>query len=207
MTINYPGPFEIRTLYTSLPAAAPILQHTQKLNIDLVGDPAQGQTFDNYNVVDKDGDTAVQLDTFVEAYLVLFNKLFAATMTIDAVELWKYPVFQSFDAVFWSSYDPVAAAGTGAGVNVPAGQDIYTFRTQEGGVLKLNLMEGIAQAGVPKAYSVLSADQKAVVDFFLDGNGATFSAVLLGRDTSYPFSFIKNYPGQNEGTWKQRNRP
>lgn len=203
--LNYPGPYELRIFYTSLPAVDPVLQHIQRLNIAMYGSPTQGDDFGNMYFSDKNGAHAVTLDTLVEDYLAVFNALFAATMTIDQVELWKYPTVQSFESVYWATYTPTANVGTAGGSNGEAVQDITTFRTQEGGIMKTSLMENVATPGLPKAYANMSATKKALVDFILDGDGATYSAPFLGRDTSYPVASIKNFPGQNEATWKKRN--
>lgn len=205
MAINYPGPFEIRISYSDA-NISPVIEHVSRFNIALVGVPAQGDVFSNYDIKDIDGDTTVALDTFVEAFLAKFNKLFSNNMDVGDVELWKYPTAQSFDSVFWSSYTPTANAGTGVGSGVPAGQAYYSFRTQEGGNMKVSLMEGIRAAGSSITYGNMTADEKALVDFVLSGNTTTFSAVFLGRDTSYPFSFNRLFPGQNEALFKKRYR-
>lgn len=204
MAINYPGPFELRIEYLPTVGSAQDITHTQRLNIDLEGTPAQGDTFGNYNVVDKNGSTGIDLATVVEEYLAVLNAMLHSGTDIGNIELWKYPVYQSFDAVFWSTYTPTANVGTSGTASSPAGQDIFTFRTQEGGIMKINIMEGIIAPGVPRAYASLNANAAALVDYILDGNGSTYSAPFLARDTSYPFSFIKDYPGQNEALWKKR---
>ena len=205
MAINYPGPYELRIGYLPTIGGAQNIEHTQRLNVNLEGTPAQGSAFTAMNFQDKNGATGVALSVLVEAYLAKFNALLRNDCDITFVDLWKYPTPQSFDAVFWSTYIPTANVGTSAGTAQAAGQDIFTFRSQEGGILKLNVMEGIHAAGSPIAYAGLDAFSSALVDFVLDGDGATFSAPFLARDTSYPFSFIKEYPGQNEKLWKKRN--
>lgn len=205
MAINYPGPYELRIAYLPQIGGVQNIEHTQRLNVSLEGTPAQGQTFGNYNFNDKNGATGLSLDTLVEAYLAKFNALMRNDCDVVAVDLWKYPVAQSFDSVFWATYVPTANVGTSASTAQSAGQDIFTFRTAEGGIMKVNLMESVRVPGAPVAYASLGVDAKALVDFILDGDGATFSAPFLGRDTSYPFAFIKEYPGTNESLWKKRN--
>lgn len=206
MAINFPGPFELRIPYTIATLTAPVIEHVQRLNIDLVGTPAQADVFSNYDVVDKDGDTTIALSTWIEAYLALFNALFDTSMDVGNIELWKYPTAQSFDSVFWSSYTPTANAGTGAGAPFNSGQVYHTFRTAEGGILKISLMEALRAAGSPVLYGSLSAAEQAFIDFVLDGDGATYSAVILARDTSYPIAYNKAFPGQNEAVFKKRFR-
>lgn len=205
MAINYPGPFELRIKYLPTIGAVQDIEHTQRLNVALEGVPAQGDTFDNYEFTDKAGASGVMLDTLVEDYLTILNALLNTGTDIVGVELWKYPVFQSFDAVFWSTYTPTANAGTAGGAAQNSGQDIYTFRSAEGGIMKLSIMEDTTAPANPNAYGDCTANQKALVDFILDGDGASYSAPFLARDTSYPFAFIKNFPGQNEALWKKRH--
>lgn len=205
MTINYPGPFELRIRYSDDQLSGPVLEHIQRLNVSLVGTPAQADDFGNYEFNDINGATGVSLDTLVEDYLAVFNALYSGNNDVGLIDLWKYPTPQSFDAVFWSTYTPTANVGTAGGVDVAASQDIYTFRTQEGGVMKLSLMEDNNTPGNPIVAGSLGAAEAALVDFILNGDGASYSAPFLGRDTSYPFAFIKQFPGQNEATWKKRN--
>lgn len=205
MAINYPGPFEIRITYLPQVGGVQDMEHIQRLNVSLEGTPAQGDVFGNYNVNDKNGATGVDLATVVEDYLAVFNDTYDSNMDIIVCELWKYPTPQSFDSVFWSTYAPTANVGTGSTASTDSGQDIYTFRTSEGGIMKLSLMEDDVTPGVPKAYGSLSARAAAIVDFILDGDGVNYSAPFLGRDTSYPFAFIKQFPGRNEALWKKRN--
>lgn len=205
MAINYPGPYEVRIKYTPANLTNPVLEHIQRLNVDLVAPADQGQPFSQYNIKDKNGATSVTLEAAVEAYLAVHNALHHTATTINSVELWKYPTPQSFDSVFWATHTPAANVGTSGTIPSSAGQAIYTFRTTEGGIMKLSLMEAIRVPGSPLAYAACTANEKALIDFILDGNGTTFSAPFLGRDTSYPLAFNRLFPGQNEATWKKRN--
>ncbi len=205
MALNYPGPYEVRIKYTDPGIAGAVTQHSQRLNVGLVEPATQGDAFGNYDINDKDGPTTVDLATVVEDYLTIFNALFDTTMTIDNIELWKYPTAQSFDAIFWSSYVPTANAGTSAGTGQSASQNIFTFRTEEGGNMKVEVHESLQVKGPPEGYAALAAGNAAIVDYVLDGDTVTYSAPWLARDTSYPFSFNRMFPGENEKAWKERN--
>lgn len=205
MAINYPGPYQLRIKYTVTSLTSPIIQHIQRLNVSLEEVAAQGDDFGNYVINDIDGVTTTDLDTLVEAFLAIQNALYHTSTTIDSIELWKYPTAQSFDSVFWSTYTPIANAGTSVSAAISAGQDIMTFRTQEGGTMKLSLMEDVQTPGVPKAYAAADVVITNLVDFVLDGDAVNFSAPFLGLDTSYPFAFNRQFPGRNEHLWKNRN--
>lgn len=205
MAINYPGPYEIRFRYTDPGVAGAVVQHRSNVNVSLVEPAAQGDVFGNYDINDKDGATVISLATVVEDWLTIFNALFDTTMTIDSVELWKYETPLSFDATFWSSYAPTANAGTSVGTGQAASQNIYSFRSQEGGNMKVEAIESLQVLGPPEAYAAMAAGNQAVVDYVLGGDTVTYTAPFLARDTSYPFSFNRMFPGQNEKLWKDRN--
>lgn len=204
MAINYPGPYELRIGYTPVSLGAPLIQHVQRLNVKLVEPAAQGALFSAYNFQDRAGVTINTLNTLVEAWLAVLAPLLNTTTTIDFVELWKYPTPQSFDSIFWSSYAPIIVAGSNPGAAVANGQAIWSFRTQEGGIMKVNLMEAVIASGNPVAYAGQTAQQKALVDFVLSGDGVNYVAPFLARDTSYPFSALKLFPGQSEHLFKKR---
>lgn len=205
MAINFPGPYQVTIKYTDPGVAGATIQHKQSLNISLVEPAAQGDVFGNYDINDKDGPTVISLATVIEDWLTIFNVLFDTTMTIDTVELWKFETPQSHDATFWSSYTPTANAGTSAGTGQAASQNIFSFRSQEGGNMKIEAIESLQVLGPPEAYAALAAGNQALVDFILLGDVGVYAAPFLARDTSYPFSFNQMFPGQNEDLWKKRN--
>lgn len=205
MAINFPGPYDIRIVYLPTIATVQTISHISKLNVALEGTPAQGLTFAEYDFEDINGATTIDLATLVEDYLAVYNALLRTDTDIVSVELWKYPTAQSSDSTFWSSYTPTANVGTAAGASISAGQEIFSFRSQEGGNMKVEVIEGVNASGPPVAYAGLSAAQAALVDFILDGDESTYSAPFLARDTSYPFNFTFDFPGINEKLWKFRN--
>lgn len=207
MTLNYPGPYELRIAYTPDTLAATTLQHMQRVNVKLVEPAAQGQAFSAYNFEDINGVVTQTLDTLVEDWLTAIMAAFNDGTTVDSVELWKYPTAQSFDSIFWATYQPTANAGTSVSSGQAGNQSIFTFRSQEGGTMKVSLMEPVDAMAPPVAYAALSAVNKAIVDFVLGGDGVNYSAPFLARDTSYPFAFNRLFVGQNESTFKKRNRP
>jgi hypothetical protein len=177
------------------------LQHSQRLNVDLVAAPDPGDAFSTISV-QQGGAGTIALSTLVDDWVAVIAELFnSGATTIDYAELWKYEPL-SFEASFVSAYD-IGEAGASATAIQSTGQAIYVFRTSEGGILKINLMESVVPGGYAVGYSVLTASQKAVVDFVLSLAGGP---PFLGRDTSYPFAFIRLYPGQNEAVYKKRYR-
>ncbi|HET8669986.1 MAG TPA: hypothetical protein VFM05_04985, partial [Candidatus Saccharimonadales bacterium] len=144
---------------------------------------------------------APTLAAYCDAWVALLRPIYSsgAGNTIDLFELWKYAP-ESFDATFISSY-AVGLAGTSGSTVVTAGQDIFVFRTGEGGVMKLNFMESVNVVGAPDTPPLASAALIAIYDFIL-GSGNAF----IGRDGAMPFAMTARYPGTNEALFKRRLR-
>lgn len=206
MTLNFPGPYELRFAHTTVAGTGGVLTHIMRQNVDLVEPVTQGQLFSTITIKDLTGPaTGIFLSQLVEDWLTVLGPLYHNQHSFGAVELWKYPTAQSFDAEFWSSYGPPTAQPSSATGMSEASQNIFTFRSREGGIMKITLMETIYGPGVPLEYAAMTVQQKAVVDFVLAG-GVGYNAPFLARDTSYPFSARRLYKGQNEATFKQRFR-
>jgi hypothetical protein len=141
-------------------------------------------------------DTTLSLDTVTETYVSL-AKVFMSSADADFVtaELWDYEP-ESFDASFVAAYE-IAEAGTSGNATVPASQFMFTFRTQEGGVMKVNLMDAAVSPGQPIT-PPYTGSTLAFASMFTDPD-----APFLARDTSYPIANIRAYPGQNEALFKK----
>ena len=206
MAINFPGPYELRIFYTS-PDITPggSLEHEQRLNIDIDTPPSPGAEFSSMDVVSPGSISLPTLDEVVEDYLTVLAGLHDDETTFERVELWHYPVEQSFESNFVSTYQPTVDTGTSTFPAVAASQQILTFRTTEGGIMKVSVMEGVVGPGRRTTYAAAITEVKALFDFVLSG-GSGYEAVFLGRDTSYPFAPIAFFPGQNEALFKRRYR-
>lgn len=201
MALNFPGPYEVRLFYTTSPAGFTGIQHVAKYNIALDADPPVGEDFANINARMRNTGT-IALDTWVDSWVALLLQLVSSAggNTIDLAELWKYTP-GTFDASYVASYS-IALAGLSGAPPVPAGQAIQTYRTQEGGIMKLSFMEtGLVTAvrDAPPFTPVASENIRQAV--IADTN------CWLARDTSYPIAAIGNFVGQNEALFKRRYRP
>jgi len=199
MALNFPGPYEVRLFYT-VNHTTGLYTHSARYNVVCAVDPNPGDAFSTISVVKRNTDT-VALDVAVDTWVALLQPLFVAAPTAFLyAELWKYDPL-SFEASFVSTYD-ISLAGTGGGSVNPGGQAIFTFRTQEGGVMKVSLMETAIASGGSLPYVSLNAAQGALVDTLTNG-----TTPWLARDTSYPFAFVQMHPGVNEALYKKRFRP
>lgn len=202
MALNFPGPYQIRIYYSSAPGGVASLFHSMRLNVDLTSDPAPGSSFADVDAVNHAAATK-QLDTVLSEFIALLQPLYSAANTaFNYAELW-YCVPNSFEQNFIATQD-ISLAGSAGGNNVQAAQNIYVFRTREGGTMRVNLMENITQYAAKISYSSMNADQKALCDYITDNVNEGW---FLGQDTSYPFATVALYPGQNERLFKLRYRP
>lgn len=202
MATNYPGEYTARFLYTTTPATFAPLQHTMELNFNLFEDAAPGDPASGLHPLYRDGTHIKTLDDVVIEWATLLADCFSSAggATIDAAEIWKYEA-GTFVADFITAVS-IAFAGTRVATPVVNSQMIMSFRTTEGGIAKLSLLETPNVAGAPDSPPYAEAGLDALADAFIDG---TFPWV--GRDNGFPFVSLRLFPGQNEALFKKRLRP
>lgn len=196
MSLNFPGPYTVKIFYDVAG-----YDHVLNLNVAFATPPAVGALFSAiYPLTDLGTTSAGSLQVWVDLLITDLKPLFsAAESAFRTAELWKN-IPDSFAATFVSSYN-ISVAGTAAGSYTPASQEIYVWRTKEGGTMRLTLMETIDTVGQSQAYVDLSAGRKTLVD-----NNFGSPSVWLGRDTSYKLAFLRMHPGQNEKMFRVRYR-
>lgn len=191
MAANFPGPYDMRFFYTVQGR-----DHTQKLNCAVQGTPNVGD--DSSTIVLQTKDlVGVNMETAADAWAALIADQFNDTdAVINRVELWRYEPLSS-DAIYVSSYQ-LGVDGTSAGATAPASQTISTFRTVEGGVLKINLMDTVFPGDQKEAYPAQYSSVNDIFDYVVADD-----TWILGRDTSYPVLALNWLPGINERLFKQ----
>lgn len=200
MAVNYPGPCELRLNYRVGVDTPLALDHQLRLSFSPQDSPDPGTPFDEVLVVPRVIANR-GLDFVADELVLLLQPFFtAAGGAFLNCELWKYLPF-TFDATWISAYD-ISEVGTGIVAAQLGGQSIYTFRTTEGGLFKLTVMEGSQTQGPSVVYTDMAAAAQELVDYFVEDDESWF----LARDTSYPLLFLKLHPGQNERTFKRRYR-
>jgi hypothetical protein len=195
---NFPGPYELRFLYTTV-ASGVTRSHSHRVNVILAGAPVAGLAFSGYDVVLRDSTTD-DLQTIVDNYFAVMEDVFHTSADFPSVELWKYTPL-TYDAAFWAGY-ALAGSGASASAAIVDGQSILTFRTSNGGSMRLVYMEGIANAGITQTFPTASAQVNAIGAFITSA-----IAPFVGRDNGYPIAALHYLPGVNEGLTKDRLRP
>jgi len=194
MTLNYPGPYQIELVYT-----VGGLTHRQRINCDCEEYwYTPGTPFSSIRIIRKDASLDYA-DDVVDEYINVIKELCASDLTWVSAELFKVAA-NSFDKTWISSY-AIGVAGTGTSSYVPAGELIFTFRTEEGGTMKMTLEEGNRASGVSIPAGSLTGTEAAFVAYVVAAD-----TWILARDTSYPIAALWLHPGQNEATFKKRFR-
>lgn len=200
MTLNYPGPYQVRVFYTTDATPGGPIVHQMRLNCDLAGAPVVGDPFTDILCNKRLGEP-VLLHTIMTQLMDRIEDIMSAADTVfNYAELWKYGDL-SFDAVYISTYD-LSTPGVDVLPAIPCAQSYYTFRTFGGGIFKLSLMETIHVAEQPKPYGDFGVDETAIADFFTGDSTSYFWA----RDNSYPHVCLRRNASQNEATFRKRFR-
>lgn len=193
MAINFPGPYTVELKYTTEG-----LQHSMQLNCDVDGDPVIGTVPTAINLLQRDA-TTIQLDVAVDTLLTQLLPQFSDESTFDEYILYKN-VPESTEKTFITA-GVLGDAGTSLTATEFAHQSTYTFRTQEGGVMRLVLLEDANQVKVRTPYGELGAAAQALMDYI---TGLT--NWILARDTSYPIVPMARTGGENEAVFRKRYR-
>lgn len=201
MTKNFPGPYQLRLKYTVTPDNFAAIQHTLNLNVNLYGSFPGDGTLTDVVILRKDAGQWLLADFIEELVEQLQPHYNADDTTFDFAELWKI-TDQAFSGIYIGT-EQVGLPGTATGTTKIATASIYQFRTQEGGLMKIQLMEDIFPGGFRIGYAGLGTESAAFVDWVMS---ALYGPAILGRDTSYPIAFLNVAAGQHEATFKARYR-
>ena len=196
MAINFPGPGIVELFYT-----VDGLQHKQTLSVRMEGTPTPGLDPLSYDLVQRD-QIPINFPLWVSQWVTLLRPMYGAlNMTFDRADLW-WSDQTSFDKIFLTS-ESIALPGTGSNNENIANQMTMSFRTLEGGQMRVALME--SSDGIPvnarQGYPTSDPETNALMAYVISTD-----SVLLGRDSSPPYSAIAVSSGQNEALWRKRYR-
>lgn len=197
MATNFIGPYQIDIEYQT---GDPAFDHVVKFDCDVVSEPNPGDTFADFDLATRQG-TGIQADTAMDALVAVLEPFFAsADASIISATLWKVAVptnVRTFKATY-----AIGAAGTAGGTTKIAGEVVFTFRTIEGGIKRVQLEETVESAQTRVAYGTLSPGIEVdLMDYVTDAD-----TWILGRDTSYVYLPLNFCGGQNEAIWRKRYR-
>lgn len=199
MVANFPGPDEVELLYAVNNAVGGNIIHRQRLNMELDIDYTPGTAVSSMSVLRR-GGTTLPLSTAIDAWVALLRPLYnTGDVNFIGANIWRYTPL-SYERTFLNSYN-VGLAGSGATATSLAHQDTITFKTLEGGEMRIVLLETILTTFGVDNFPFANAPIQAIATF-VTGTGNW----ILGRDTSYPIAVFNHLLGQNEKTFNQRYR-
>lgn len=196
--VNYPGPWQLRLHYNTVQSGVTTLS-TMALSCDVDTPPDPGSDPGDYDMKSRQG-LFYNFDSWVDALVALLRPLFNTTANFTDAELWKYQT-GTYNADFQTSKS-IGLAGTSATATQPYSQGIITFRSQNGGSARVNLMQSSFQSNVTDTYPFTPTGINDLADEIVD-----LHSPVLARDGGYLFSPLNWLVGQNERMFKRVQRP
>lgn len=193
MVQNFPYPYQVHYRVVT-----PVGSHKQRVGLNVTSNPAQGTSFTGIDATRR-GSTTVDLATWATEYFGFLLGVMGANYSIDTIELWKYAP-ESLDGTYVSSFTSSFSRTTGDSAEV-AKYRMLTFRTSEGGVMKIVLFDKASYGNTQQPYTSLSTEEKALIDHVRSS-----ACALIGLDGSFPIGFIRASDGQNEALWRKAYR-
>lgn len=199
MTANFPGPDLVELLYSVQPSGFANITHRANLNCELAQDYAPGTAVTAMNVLLRSGSTS-PLNSALSNWAALMDNVYnSSEATIIGANIWRYTP-QSYERTFISSYSLGVNGASGTSTNV-AWQNTLTFKTQEGGEMRLVFLESVSGLRGVDNFPFVDASFDAIADFVISANNW-----ILGKDTSYPIAAFNHLGGENERVFKKRYR-
>lgn len=194
MTAYFPGPGLLELQYT-----VSGLSHAFTMNVEPTSTPAIGTSFDNIDLRARGGGTRT-LEAWADLISAAIDGLF--DIAVSSFDIWNFYLVApfSYDRTFISQMTPSDQPNSGTGY-VPSSQSIFNFRTEGGNIAKLVLLEQNYGQNDCVGYADLVGVESDIVDVL---DLATTS--MIGRDGEFVFQFMRRCAGQNEKTWRRRNR-
>lgn len=196
--LNYPGPWEMRLNYNTVQSGLTTLSQL-RLSMDVDTPPTPGSPAADYDLKSRSG-LFYNFASYVDALVVLLRPLYHTTSNFTNAEFWLYNS-GTYNAAFQTSH-PVGLAGNSAVATQPYSQAIMTFRSQNGGSARCNLMQSILISNVTDAYPFANAAAQAIADELTH-----LHSPVIARDGGYLFSSLNLLIGQNEHMFKKVQRP
>lgn len=194
MASNFAGPYSIEITYI-----VDLIEHKHSVNCDVQGTPSAGDAPATITLETKDA-VGIGMQTAVNDYVTDIAGFYNTSVDFIGYTLWKHTPLT--DIKTFISADSLAISGTSGSATRVAGQLTMSYRTQEGGIMKLVFLE-----------TIFTDDNQISLSGWTNSNAVSIGATLLGvggwvlaRDTSYPIASLRASFGENERVFKKRYR-
>lgn len=178
------------------------ISHEFAANCDVIGTPTTGDDPDSVIMRTK-GSVSVDLQTAADALWTVIRMFFNGTTLASTYTLWKTNP-DNEDRLFISG--GVLTSPNGGNISAPNGvatEAIWTFRTGNGNVMKVNLLEGVFGGNVQIPMASDTTPGVLGLRTYMTGD----NAIVMARDRSFAVAPMNSSYGQNEKTWRRRFRP
>jgi hypothetical protein len=194
MPENLPGPYEIEFTLTGW--TTPTREHVFRVSVAALGSPAFG-TLPTAIDIQKMGGSTAKLNVVANQMWEFLRLFWNTTITCTGYQLWKYvPGTLGKDFVSTGAVTNPAASGA---VGEIAGQLTQTYRSANGGIMKLVLLETnqTGNAKVTLVPNVAGTASQRLAAYIMSADN-----VVLARDDAYPVNSLRDSRGQNERIWR-----
>lgn len=194
MAQNFPGPYGVEIEYI-----VDGVTHNHEVNCSVQGSPAAGVDMTTLTVDTKDG-VGANLAINVSDYVDEMRKNYNVAVQFSQYTLWKYDALST--ARNFISSEALGVLGTNVSPTVPAQQMTQTYRTAEGGIMRIVLLEHVYDSQGQSALATNTQDGIQTMKNIIVAD----SNWILARDTSYPIAPLGLSFGENERVWRKRYR-
>lgn len=198
MAINYPGPQEVE-----YQVQVSTFVHRIRLSCAIDGSvPTPGTPPASINLMTRSGAPAA-LSVCANGLWEQLRTFFNTSVSCLGYTLWNYPVAGSLAKDFVTSGTVTNAAGLSATASNLAFQCTLSFRSANGGVLKLTLLESVYtdKFSLPLIANAAGSTPQKVAAYMISSAGWA-----IARDDGFPVVPTKITGGENEVIARKRYR-
>lgn len=195
---NVSGPYQIE--FQLVGWTSPTREHVMRFNVIALGSPAPGTAPTLINVQKMGGGTGT-LQAVADQLWSFVRLSFPAVVVCAGYTLWRFPdVTEARD--FITAGSVATPAGASGSVQV-AQQTTLTFRSANGGILKVVFLESNSSgdARVALVPNTLGSSFQRLAAYMMSADN-----VALADDDGFPITPLRISQGQNERIWRKINR-
>lgn len=195
MAVNLPGPYEVEFRLDGF--VNPTRSHVFRVNCTAVGAPAPGALPNTIDMLKRSGGTA-KLDVAANQLWEFVRLFYQAAITCSGYTLWKYvPGTYAKDFVAAGTVTNPASSGS---TGTTAAQLTQTYRSANGGILKLVLLETNQSGDGRQTLLALPAGNPSQR---LAAYVMSADSIVMARDDAFPVAPLRDSRGQNESVWRK----
>jgi hypothetical protein len=193
---NFPGPYELE-FEINMGAVVPARVHVIRANVAVVGSPSPGTLLSAITLQTAGGGTKTA-QAAADQFWSFIRLNYAASVSVTEVRLWKY-VSGTFAKDFISAGAVASPAGS-SGATQTAQQDTLSFRSANGSVMKIVMLEAqlAGDTSVTLIPNAAGTPAQRIAAYILSADN-----VALARDDGFPVTALRRSLGQNERIWRK----